>query len=456
MKRVPKLNRLIAALTPAQTMVLGFAVIIFLGSLLLSLPAATVEPNALSYLDALFTATSAVCITGMTVVDTGTTFSLFGQGVVLALIQIGGLGFMTLSTVFFLLAGKKIGLRDRLLIREAFNQDALAGLVHLVRQVLKTTLLCEGIGALLLTIRFIAFMPFPQALYYGVFHAVSAFCNAGIDLFGRITGPFSSLTAYSGDWFTIIIVFLTIVGGLGFPVLMDLAKGISGQRLSLHTKTVLLSTFLLLATGLLFFVIFEHDNPATLGGQPLSGKIISSFFQAVIPRTVGFSSLPLTAMKDTTLFLFALLMFIGASPSSTGGGIKTTTFFTMLMTVWAMVRGKNDVELFKRRLPIEIVLKAFTIAFIAVVLVVLVSFGLSLLEPDFSFLDLLFEAISAFSTVGLTRDVTPNLGSPFSKLLLMGTMFAGRVGLFTVVVALTGRWQRHEAIRYSEERIIIG
>lgn len=456
MKEVPKLNRLIAALTPAQIMVLGFAVTILLGSLLLSLPAATVEPNALGYLDALFTATSAVCITGMAVVDIGTTFTPFGQGVVLVLVQIGGLGFMTLSTVFFLLAGKKIGLRDRLLIREAFNQEDLSGLVHLVRQVLMTTLLCEGIGALLLTIRFIDLFPLPQALYYGVFHAVSAFCNAGFDLFGRISGPFSSLTAYSGDWFTIVIALLAITGGLGFPVLMDLVKRFSGQRLSLHTKIVLISTVLLLVTGLFFFVIFEYDNPATLGSQPLSGKIVSSFFQAVMPRTVGFTSLPLTAMEDATLFLFVLLMFIGASPSSTGGGIKTTTFFTMLVTVWSMVRGKTDVELFERRLPTDLVLKAFTIAFIAVFLVAFASFGLSLLEPDFSFMDLLFEATSAFTTVGLSRGVTPNLGSPFSKMLLMGTMFAGRVGLFTVVVALTRHWQRHEAIRYSEERIIIG
>lgn len=450
------LNKLIAVLTPAQTMVLGFAVIILLGSFLLSLPIATVGPDALSYLDALFTATSAVCVTGMTVVDTGTTFSLFGQGVVLVLIQIGGLGFMTLSTVFFLLAGKKIGLRDRLLIREAFNQYDLTGLVRLVRQVLITTLLCEGMGAALLTIRFLAFLPFPQALYYGVFHAVSAFCNAGFDLFGRITGPFSSLTAYSGDWFTMIIALLSIAGGLGFPVLMDLVKRFSGQKMSLHTKVVLLSTALLLVVGLLCFVIFEHDNPATLGGQPLSGKIISSFFQAVMPRTVGFTSLPLSAMKEPTLFLIVLLMFIGASPSSTGGGIKTTTFFTMVMTVWSMVRGKTDVELFERRLPTEIVLKAFTIAFIAVVLVVIASLGLSLLEPEISFPDLLFEAASAFTTVGLTRGVTPNLGSPFSKILLMGTMFAGRVGLLTVVVALTRRWQNHEGIRYSEEKIIIG
>ncbi|HBR30039.1 MAG TPA: Trk family potassium uptake protein [Firmicutes bacterium] len=437
-------------------MVLGFLELIFLGSLLLSLPAATTGSVDVSYLDALFTATSAVCVTGLVVVDTGTAFSAFGQGVILTLIQIGGLGFMTLSTTLFLMAGKKIGLRDRLLIREAFSQYDLSGLVKLVRQVVKTTLFCEGIGALLLTVGFLAFMPFRNALYYGIFHAISAFCNAGFDLFGKVSGPFSSLTAYAGEWFTLVIAFLIIIGGLGFPVLMDLGKRLSGKKLSLHSKMGLLATATLLVCGFFAFFSLEHNNPGTLGEKPLSAQIVSTFFQTVTPRTAGFNSLPLTALSDPTVFLLIILMFIGASPSSTGGGIKTTTFFTLILAVWAMIRGKRDVELFERRLPTDVILKAFTIAFISSALVGVVTFCLSCLEPEFSFLALFFEATSAFSTAGLSQGVTPNLTSPFSKMLLIGTMFAGRVGLFTIVVALTHQWQTNIAIRYSEERIIIG
>ena len=451
-----KLHKLLGGLTPAQIMVLGFLELIFLGSLLLSLPAATTGSVDVSYLDALFTATSAVCVTGLVVVDTGTAFSAFGQGVILTLIQIGGLGFMTLSTTLFLMAGKKIGLRDRLLIREAFSQYDLSGLVKLVRQVVKTTLFCEGIGALLLTVGFLAFMPFRNALYYGIFHAISAFCNAGFDLFGKVSGPFSSLTAYAGEWFTLVIAFLIIIGGLGFPVLMDLGKRLSGKKLSLHSKMGLLATATLLVCGFFAFFSLEHNNPGTLGEKPLSAQIVSTFFQTVTPRTAGFNSLPLTALSDPTVFLLIILMFIGASPSSTGGGIKTTTFFTLILAVWAMIRGKRDVELFERRLPTDVILKAFTIAFISSALVGVVTFCLSCLEPEFSFLALFFEATSAFSTAGLSQGVTPNLTSPFSKMLLIGTMFAGRVGLFTIVVALTHHWQTNIAIRYSEERIIIG
>lgn len=451
-----KIHKIFGGLTPSQVMVLGFAGTIFLGSVLLSLPGATTAPGGLRYLDALFTATSAVCVTGLVVVDTGTALSQFGQLVVLALIQIGGLGFMTLSTTLFLLAGKRIGLKERLLIREAFNQYDLAGLIRLVRQVVKVTLACEGIGAFLLTLRFSAFLPLPTALYYGIFHSISAFCNAGFDLFGRISGPFSSLTGFAGDWFTIVIALLIIIGGLGFPVLMDLYKSFFGKKLTLHSKMVLLGTLLLLAGSFILFWALENNNPATLGQQPFAAKVISSFFQVVTPRTAGYNSLPLEPMGEATIFFFVVLMFIGASPSSTGGGIKTTTFLTVMLTVWSMVTGKKDVALFERRLPTDLVLKAFTVVAISIALVTLVTFCLSVLEPDFSFITLLFEAVSAFGTVGLTRGVTPNLTSPLSKLLLIGTMFAGRVGLFTVVVATTRHWQKNEAIRYSEERVIIG
>ncbi len=443
-------------ISPSQVMVLGFAAVILLGSLLLRLPVATASKIPLRYIDALFTATSAVCVTGLVVVDTGTHLSTFGQIVVITLIQIGGLGFMTFSTMLAILAGKKIGLRERLLIQEAFNQFSLAGLVRLIKQVVKVTLLCEGTGAILLTLRFLREMPLKQAILYGIFHAISAFCNAGFDLFGRIYTPFSSLTAYVGDWtVSLVIAFLIIIGGLGFPVLMDIKSHLSGKRLSLHSKLALLSTGLLIIFGFFGFMLFEFTNPETLWNLPISTKIISTFFQAVTPRTAGFNTLPIGKLRDSTLFFIMILMFIGASPSSTGGGIKTTTFGTILVTVWSVIKGKKEVEVFERRLPWDVVLKAVTISTIAINLVVLITLLLNITEQSLPFLSLLFEVTSAFGTVGLSTGITP-LISDFGRVLLILTMFSGRVGLFTIIMAVTRSIQQNESVRFVEEKVIIG
>ena len=453
---IKKINAMMAKLSPSQVMVLGFAAIIISGSLLLKLPIAAANQVPLRYLDALFTATSAVCVTGLVVVDTGTALSPFGQSVVLTLIQIGGLGFMTLSATLTILMGKRIGLRERLLIREAYNQFNLAGLVRLVKQVVKVTILCEGIGALLLALRFSQQMPKKQAVLYGIFHSVSAFCNAGFDLFGRIYAPFSSLTTYAGDWWvSLVIAFLIIVGGLGFPVLMDLKGRLSGKKLSLHSKMVLVGTAFLIGLGFFVILLLEINNPGTLENKPVATKIISTFFQAVTPRTAGFNSLPIGEMRDSTLFFIIMLMFIGASPSSTGGGIKTTTFTTILATVWSVIKGKQETEVFKRRLSNEVVLKAITITVISIGLVALITLLLSVTEGVLPFVDLLFEATSAFGTVGLSTGITPIL-SGFSKAFLIATMFSGRVGLFTVVLALAQNRQKNESVRYIQEKVIIG
>lgn len=443
-------------LSPQQVLVCGFAGMILAGSLLLRLPAASTAGEPLRYIDALFTAASAVCVTGLVVVDTGTTLSFFGQLVVLLLIQFGGLGFMTLSTTLALLIGKRIGLRERVLLQEAYNQLDLSGLVRLVRKILLVTVLVESCGALFLFLRFSRLMTKPEALYYGVFHAVSAFCNAGFDLFGRFYGSFSSLSAFTADWWVcLVIAGLFITGGLGFPVLVDIKQRLQGkERLSLHSRLVLLVTLFLIVSGFILFFLLEHNNPDTLGRQPAAAKVLAAFFHAVTTRTAGFSTLEVNRFREITLFALLFFMFIGASPSSTGGGIKTTTFGVLILTVWSVIRGRRDTKLFERRLPGEVILKALTITFIAATLIVLVTILLKLTD-NLPFLPVLFEVVSAFGTVGLSTGITPYLSDP-GRLLLIVTMFSGRVGLLTIVLALARGMQGNDGIRFPEEKIIIG
>ncbi|NLG83663.1 MAG: Trk family potassium uptake protein, partial [Firmicutes bacterium] len=327
-------------LRPPQILVLGFAATIFTGAVLLSLPIASNSGQSLRFLDALFTATSAVCVTGLVVVDTATQYNRFGQLVVLSLIQIGGLGFMTMSTLIAFLLGKRITLRERLVMQEALNQFSPAGLVRLTRNILLTTLIVEGAGATLLAARFAFDYPLGRSIYMGVFHAVSAFCNAGFDVMGRLTGPFSSFTSYVGDpVVSLTICGLIVTGGIGFPVIQELYRYPRTRRLSLHAKLVLKITAALIIIGVTAIFLFEYSNPATMGRLSWGGKILGAIFQSITPRTAGFNTLDIGAMRLGTLFLLIMLMFIGASPSSTGGGIKTTTFGVLLATIIATIRG---------------------------------------------------------------------------------------------------------------------
>lgn len=438
------------SLSPARVLVLGFLVIIMLGTLLLMLPRATVAEQ-LTFLEALFTATSAVCVTGLVVVDTGTTFTIFGQLVILGLIQIGGLGFMTMATLIFMVLGKKIGVRNRILIQESFNQWSTQGVVRLVRIVIGYTLLMEGAAALILGLRFAPEMGWGKGMYYGLFHAVSAFCNAGFDLMGN----FTSLTAYQGDLVVnLTIMALFIGGGLGFTVALDLVKNWRmPSRLAFHSKLVLLLTGLLLAVAFISILVLEYSNPETLAGLPWHEKLLGAAFTAATPRTAGFNTLPTDQLRQPTLFLMILLMFIGASPASTGGGIKTATFGVVFVTVISMVKGNPDAVLFKRRLPQVTIHKALAIIFIALSLVVTVTLILSITEP-FDFLTILFETVSAFATVGLSTGITPEL-SAVARVLIIFTMFVGRVGPVTLTLAFAQRLSGYK-IRYPEERVCVG
>ncbi len=435
--------------TPPRILVCGFALIILIGGMLLSLPEASAG-MPLRFIDGLFTATSATCVTGLVVVDTGTSFTMFGQIIILILIQVGGLGFMTVSTLFALMLKKRISLRERLILQEAMNQSSIEGIVRLIRKVILYSLSIECIAAAVFTIRWSVDLGWSKALYFGIFHAVSFFNNAGFDLFGH----FRSLTMYADDIVVnVVSMLLIILGGLGFIVLSDLFDFHKRRRLSLHSKVVLSASGTLIGLGAVVIFIFEYSNPLTLGSLNGLGKVLSSFFQSVSPRTAGANTLDIGALRQASQFFIIILMFIGASPGSTGGGIKTTTFITLIGAVAAMIRGKEDIVLYHYRLAKDRVMKALTIVVLSLTLVVVVAMLLSTTE-DYSFLKILFETTSAFGTVGLTMGLTPHL-SEFGRILIIFTMFAGRLGPLTLAYALQPKTDK-ELYRYPEGKIIIG
>lgn len=435
--------------TPYQILVIGFASLILFGAFLLMTPAATLDGKGLSFIDALFTATSAVCVTGLVVVDTGRHFTLFGQLVIILLIQFGGLGIMTLTTLVAIVLRKRINLRERLIMQEALNQITVSGVVRLTLYLFKITLLIEAIGGTILAIRW--YHDFGLiGIYYGYWHAISAFCNAGFDLFGE----FRSLTSYVDDaTVTLTVSTLIILGGIGFAVISDIWEHRKFSCLSLHSKIVLLTTLVLISVGAVVIYILEQNNPDTLGQLSLEGKILGSYFQSVTPRTAGFNTIDIGKINCATAFFMILLMFIGASPASTGGGIKTSTFAIVVMALWSIVRGKDEVVVFDKYIPRKTIYKAFSIMTLSAVLVISVTLFLAVTE-SLPFLNLLFETTSAFGTVGLSTGIT-SLLTPYGKSVIILTMFAGRVGPLTLAMALAFKTSKH-LVRYPEGKIIIG
>lgn len=436
--------------SPPRLLMIGFALIIFIGSQLLALPIASQAGTRTAYIDALFTATTATCVTGLVTVDTGTHYSTFGHIVILMLIQVGGLGFMTMATLFAFFLKRRISLKDRLVLQEALNQGSIEGIVRLVRRVVFYALSIEAAGAILFFCRFLYDMSPGRAAFYGVFHAVSFFNNAGIDLMGN----FKSLTDYVGDpLVNIVTMLLIITGGLGFIVLSDLTDFRRNKRLSLHSKVVLSMTGFLILFGALVIFVFEYSNPATMGNLSIGEKILSAFMQSVSPRTAGVNTLDLASLRQATQFFIIALMFIGASPGSTGGGIKTTTFTALVGAVYAMIRGKEDVVLFRHRLAQERLYKALTVTLLSLALVMVATMILSVTE-DHQFLQLLFEATSAFGTVGLTMGLTTHL-TLAGKIIIILMMFIGRLGPLTLGYAL-GPKPGRVLYRHAEGKIIIG
>jgi trk system potassium uptake protein TrkH len=434
--------------TPGQVLVVGFAGLILLGSLILMLPWATAPGQTTAYIDALFTATSAVCVTGLITVLTATQWTFFGKVVVLSLIQMGGLGIMTMSALFMLLLGRRFSLKERLVMQEALGLSNLAGLVRLTKYILMVTFLFEGTGALLLFLRFRFDMPSLQAAWFAVFHSISAFCNAGFDLFG------DSLVRYVSDWqVSLTIAGLIIFGGLGFFVIVE-AYQVKGHwhKLSVHSRLAIVVTGLLLVTGTLLIYILEYDNPFTLKPLSAGAKWLASFFHSVTPRTAGYNTLPVDKMTPGALLVTIILMFIGASPGGTGGGIKTTTFAVLLLTVTAITGGSERLA-FNKRIPRDTVEKSLAIAFISLSMLVGVVLVLLTTEKK-PLMDLLFEATSAFGTVGLSTGVTPQL-TTVGKLGIILLMYSGRVGPLTLAMALAQHGP-HPAVRHPEERVMVG
>lgn len=436
-------------LTPSQVLVISYLVVILIGTGLLSLPIATNSGNSMPLINALFTATSATAVTGLIVENTSTFFSTFGQVIIMILIQIGGLGIMTMSTLFAILVGKKFTLNEWLIIQKDLNHLRFSGIIELVKYISLVTFGIEGIGALILFVRLVQDFPPLKAIYLSIFHAISAFNNAGFDLFGN------SLESFTGDiTINFVISTLIIIGGIGFAVIAEIySSKPKFRRYSLQTKLVLLLTIFLIIIGMIIIFGLEYSNSHTLGGSSLGNKFLNSYFLSVTSRTAGFNTVPTGALESSTLFWVIILMFIGASPGSTGGGVKTTTFGAVLVAVYAMITGRRDIEIFKRRLSREIVFKALAIIIISLLIVVVVTMILTVTE-DMEFLELFFESVSAFGTVGLSTGVTNKL-SVVGRLLIILTMFAGRVGPLTLALAIGYKADKAN-VRYPEEEIIVG
>lgn len=445
-------------LSTTQIILLSFLGVILIGSVLLSLPVSSAGGRAVPYIDALFTATTATCVTGLVTVSTAATWSVFGQAVILLLIQIGGLGIITFMTAVMLLFNRKIGISDRLLIQDAFNLSTLSGIVAFVKKVLIGTLTVESIGACFYMTVFV-----PQfgarGIWVSVFNSVSAFCNAGMDIIGE-----NSLCDYSGNaLITLTTAALIILGGLGYIVWWDVSRVIKNRKqnggrffksLTLHSKIVFISTAFLLIVGTALTLCFEYNNPLTLEGLPLSDKIQAAFFQSVTTRTAGFASLPQENLKNPTAILSLLLMFIGGSPVGTAGGIKTVTAAVLLSITVSLISGKNSVSLFGRTISKQSVYKAVAVTVMSFS-VMFVSTLLLSAVTNAPALDILFETVSATATVGLSRSLTGALNL-LGKLIIIFTMYFGRVGPISIAIAFGGKNPSRNIIKNPTEEISIG
>lgn len=438
---------MLARFSPARIIILSFAATILVGTLLLKLPASS---YGISWLDAFFEATSAVTVTGLQVVTPATDFTPFGQGVLVGLIQVGGIGIMTATTVGALLVGRRIGLRNVFIVREELQSPGSPRSVfRLVGQIALITVALELVGVIFLTIDFFrrGFDP-ASAVGYAIFHAVSAFCNAGFDIFER------GISHYAGDLVVnLVFVALIVMGGLGFPVLVNLFYYRRSGHLTLHSKLVLVTYAILVMVGIVSVALLEWTNPRTLGGAPISIRLLESLFQGVTPRTAGFATINYSDMHDSTVLMQIVLMFIGTAPASTGGGIKVTTLAFIYLILLSQVRGETEVSVFRRRIPPTLVAKTLSVLALASVLVIAGSIALVASE-GLPLQVAMFEVTSALGTVGLSLGPTPDL-SPFGKLLIIFLMFVGRLGPIMLILALSER-SHPKRYAYPQEEIAIG
>ncbi len=429
--------------------VYGFAVMIILGAVLLFFPFSSKAGIWTSPIDCLFTATSAVCVTGLVVVDTFDHWSIIGQFIIMLLIQFGGLGFMTTTIILMMAAGRRIGLRDRILIGESIGVSRIGGLVRLTQHILLFTLVAEFIGAVLFYIRFSADYGWLEAIWKAIFQSVSAFNNAGFDLFGG----FRSLTGYSGDFLVLLTTCaLIILGGLGFLVIDNIIHVRGIKRSTVDTKLILLITGLLLILGTLVILVAEYNNPKTMGDMPVQLKLLNSFFQSVTARTAGLNSIDTGSLTTLALFFVMILMFIGGASGSTAGGIKVNTVGIILSTIWNTIRGKEHPGAFGREFPVQQIFRGMVLLVISLVLIVVTFLVLTYTEK-FSMIRVLFETVSAFGTVGLSTGITPDL-SVAGRVILIFMMFIGRLGPLTLIMVLASS-QRTRGYRFPQESVRI-
>ena len=441
------------SLTTTQIIMLSFLAVIFLGSLLLSLPISSADGEAVSYLDALFTATTATCVTGLVTLTTASAWSIFGQAVILVLIQVGGLGVVTIMSALMILLQKRMGIGDRLLIQDAFNLNSLSGIVRFVKRVILGTALVEGIGALLYMTVFVPEFGL-RGIWIAVFTSISAFCNAGMDIIAD-----NSLSSYATNpIINLVTCALIVLGGIGYIVwwdVMGLRKGAAGRRrLSLHSKIAISTTLLLIFGGGLLILLFEYHNPRTIAELSLFDKLQVSLFQSVTTRTAGFATVPQQDLPNASSILCLLLMFIGGSPVGTAGGIKTVTIAVLVASALSSVQNRQEVTLFQRNISKQAVSKAVAVTTMSFVILFTSTLLLSAVSPGEP-LDILFETVSATATVGLSRDLTPDLNA-YGKVIIIGTMYLGRVGPISLALALNSGKKQQNIIKNPTEEISVG
>lgn len=440
-------------MTRTQVIAFGYFLVIALGTILLMLPIATNPGKQTNFLTSLFTATSATCVTGLVVVDTSTHWTLFGQIVILGMIQIGGLGFVTIGVLFAMFLNRKISLRMRGLLQESMNTSQVGGIVRLTKKVLKGTVIMEGIGAIVLSIRFIPEFGVQKGIGFSIFHAISAFCNAGFDLMGSTTGEYSSLVSYSNDLLVnVVIMSLIVIGGIGFLVWDDLTKNkFHFRRYMLHTKIVLTATIVLIFGGAFLFYIFERHN--LMANMGIKETILTSLFSSVTARTAGFNTIDTAGLTTSSKMLTSLLMFIGGSPGSTAGGIKTATIMVLFIYVGSNLRNSKECHIFGRRLEEDAVRKASNVAIISLIMASTASIAICYLQP-LSMEDVVFEVFSAIGTVGMSTGITRELNT-VSRIIIILLMYCGRIGSMAFALSLLER-KRAARVRYSVEKVMIG
>lgn len=438
-------------INPARRIAIGFAVLIILGALLLMLPVSSKSREITPFLTALFTATSATCVTGLSLLNVGAYFSLFGQAVILVLIQLGGLGFMSVLCIAFLVSNKQIGLRNRMLMAQSMGLDSLEGIVKLVKHVLYIASAVELLGAVFLSLRFIPQFGTAKGCWFGLFHSVSAFCNAGFD----IIGDGQSVISYRNDPLVLItLALLIITGGLGFIVWEDIIRKKTFKKLTMYSKLVLISSGLCIVTGTAVYLLFEYNNPDSIGSDGFLGKVMLSFFQSVTTRTAGFDAIGQTSLTPLSKIWGIVLMMIGGASGSTAGGVKVGTFALVILTLFSVLRSKPDVVVFGRRIGHSVILHAMSLLMLWLVLTLAGSMLIAFADGS-SVLNSMYETASAYSTVGLTVGISEN-ASVFTKILLIIYMFLGRVGIMTISVLFMMRSGKERVVRYPEGRFIIG